>query len=636
MKKEKGITLIALVITIIVLLILAGVAIATLTGENGILSKAETAKDETTSKAEEEQIKIAYSGVIAQRLGTGGVFVNDLNEEFKQNSTNATAQGLEKGNIKVIFNDTLNQYIIDKNGKIKKLDGQGEVQPNIIKYVNPPKLVAGMKKIMFTDPTNEEKGKTIKDGDNDFDNENWYDYYEKKWANVETEDGSMWVWIPRFAYKVNKTTQTTDIKFLIGTTDEYYEESGNKQTAKRVKTKTEVADTENYYYVHPAFTNESSIDFINGGWDKELSGIWVAKFEAAYPNGNNDVMVKASSQNYTQTTTWIKAVERGQATDDIEDVRNWLDGIYGSNTTSIKYPIFQGISYGMNNINHNDSFNIAKSLTESGNIYGLTTEVDSHLMKDSEWGAIAYIGQSQYGLNGTNIAINNISLNSGNRKRTIITGKSGVDSVYAVTGVTTGEKDGGEKQVTEDTITKVKGATGNIPVDGVYAWNQLKGQEASSTGTIYGIYDLSGGSWERTVGYVANGNVNLKTYGVNLSYNGENLKTVSTKYIMVYPHDSSKDNTGIANDDMGLNTASQANYAKNTTIHGDAHRETSKAGTDSTSWYGDYSFFPGLYTPFSIRGGDLWSSSNAGLFCFHRNGGGGHCNIGFRPVLIAK
>ena len=47
MKKQKGITLIALIITIIVLLILAGVSIATLTGENGLLNKAVTAKEAT-------------------------------------------------------------------------------------------------------------------------------------------------------------------------------------------------------------------------------------------------------------------------------------------------------------------------------------------------------------------------------------------------------------------------------------------------------------------------------------------------------------------------------------------------------------------------------------------------------------
>ncbi len=58
-EKQKGITLIALVITIIVLLILAGVSIATLTGDNGILTKAQTAKNETEKASEEEQIQLA-------------------------------------------------------------------------------------------------------------------------------------------------------------------------------------------------------------------------------------------------------------------------------------------------------------------------------------------------------------------------------------------------------------------------------------------------------------------------------------------------------------------------------------------------------------------------------------------------
>lgn len=52
--KERGITLIALVITIIVLLILAGVTIATLTGENGILTRASEARDKTEEAQEEE------------------------------------------------------------------------------------------------------------------------------------------------------------------------------------------------------------------------------------------------------------------------------------------------------------------------------------------------------------------------------------------------------------------------------------------------------------------------------------------------------------------------------------------------------------------------------------------------------
>ena len=61
-KNAKGITLIALVITIIVLLILAGVTIATLTGDNGILGKAKTAKTTNDEEKAKEQIKIAVMG----------------------------------------------------------------------------------------------------------------------------------------------------------------------------------------------------------------------------------------------------------------------------------------------------------------------------------------------------------------------------------------------------------------------------------------------------------------------------------------------------------------------------------------------------------------------------------------------
>ena len=79
---------------------------------------------------------------------------------------------------------------------------------------------------------------------------------------------SLWVWIPRFAYKINSDTQTTDVVFLNGTTDEYCDENGNIQIAKRCKDVNEKVDTTTGYTVHPAFTDESSIGFRNGGWDK--------------------------------------------------------------------------------------------------------------------------------------------------------------------------------------------------------------------------------------------------------------------------------------------------------------------------------------------------------------------------------
>lgn len=70
MKNEKGITLIALVITIIVLLILAGVTIAMLTGNNGILTKATTAVSDTEKATAEEAIKMEVYNNIATNDGT--------------------------------------------------------------------------------------------------------------------------------------------------------------------------------------------------------------------------------------------------------------------------------------------------------------------------------------------------------------------------------------------------------------------------------------------------------------------------------------------------------------------------------------------------------------------------------------
>ena len=65
-RQEKGITLIALVITIIVLLILAGVSIAMLTGQNGILTQANNAKTSTANKSAEEKVKLAVMAARSQ------------------------------------------------------------------------------------------------------------------------------------------------------------------------------------------------------------------------------------------------------------------------------------------------------------------------------------------------------------------------------------------------------------------------------------------------------------------------------------------------------------------------------------------------------------------------------------------
>ena len=211
--KQNGITLIALVVTIIVLIILAGVSIAMLVGENGIITQAQRAAQQTRQAEKDE------------------------------------AAGLSN----------LETQIEEALGNVYN-EGKG---------VNVPRLTTGMTPIKFTDPSNTEKGTVVQTNSEDTD---WYNYEEKKWANAQTEDGSMWVWIPRFAYRVNSSTQNFDVVFLIGTTDTYYDEEGNIQTAKRCTSEDEVVDTTTGYTVHPAFTNETNINYRNGGWDKEITG----------------------------------------------------------------------------------------------------------------------------------------------------------------------------------------------------------------------------------------------------------------------------------------------------------------------------------------------------------------------------
>ena len=560
LRNTKGITLIALVITIIILLILSGITISSLTN-TGLFKNAKLAKEKT----EKEQKKETS-------------LLNQYEEE-------------------------LNKYA-NPNAR---WDGK----------VNKPELMTGMSAIKFTDPTDSAEGTTVDTTSSD---KEWYNYENKKWANAKTEDGSMWVWIPRYAYRIHKEngveTQKFDIVFLVGLTDNYYDENGKLQTAQRQTSENQTIVTNgDAYTVHPAFTNESSINYANGGWDKELAGIWVAKFEAGYASGNNKATVKASSVNYSQDTSWVAKIEAGTSSDSTQPARNWLDGKYGSTTTAIKYPTFQGLTYSMNYTNHNDAYRISKVLTESGNIYGLnSSSTDSHLIKNSEWGAVSYLSQSKYGLDGTNIVINNVYLNNTTK------------SVYAVTGCA-------GATANANAVSTTIGALNNRTQSSVYVWTQKNGTTASSTGTIYGIYDMSGGTWERTASIVNNGNSNLTTYGSQIMADLNNGG--STKYITVYPHDSSKDNTSISNTDANINTASQANYVKNTKIYGDGIRETSTAGTGTTSWYSDYSYFAGLHSPFFGRGGTYGSTSGAGLFFFNRSGGNSGYSGGFRSVLVS-
>jgi competence protein ComGC len=118
LKATKGITLIALVITIIVLLILAAVSIATLTGENGILSKANTAKTETEKAGAKEKVQMA---VMSSFDDIGKLDYTEL----KTNLDNV--EGIDKKTVPPTITEDIFAFTVNVDGYDVKIDENGKV-----------------------------------------------------------------------------------------------------------------------------------------------------------------------------------------------------------------------------------------------------------------------------------------------------------------------------------------------------------------------------------------------------------------------------------------------------------------------------------------------------------------------------
>lgn len=127
-REEAGITLIALIITIIILLILATVSIAVLTGDNGIIAQANQARIDTKVGEEKEQIALAYNAAVTDKYALGdykssvGIVATDLTTQLDNQKAGATAAESEDGTlIKVTFTASENVYTLD--GKTGVIEG---------------------------------------------------------------------------------------------------------------------------------------------------------------------------------------------------------------------------------------------------------------------------------------------------------------------------------------------------------------------------------------------------------------------------------------------------------------------------------------------------------------------------------
>ena len=116
--RNKGITLIALVITIIILLILAGITISAITGNNGLINNAELAKEETEIANEREIVENAT----IQAMGNnkyGNLEESELQEQLDKETGEGKTEATDIGDeFEVVFTESNRYYTVDKDGNI--------------------------------------------------------------------------------------------------------------------------------------------------------------------------------------------------------------------------------------------------------------------------------------------------------------------------------------------------------------------------------------------------------------------------------------------------------------------------------------------------------------------------------------
>ena len=256
--------------------------------------------------------------------------------------------------------------------------------------------------------------------------------------------------------------------------------------------------------------NETAIDAFTFG-DKQLSGFWYGKFEISHTT-----LASSSTANNLGCSN--------------ETCSNANGIIIKPNVTSLRY----------NNVSN--FFYASRSMEQTGNSFGfVSSEVDTHMSKNNEWGAVAYLTHSIYGRCTSSTLCTEIGINN---KQGHITGYG------APAGSNSSQTNG--------------------------AYNTELGKNASTTRTIYGIYDMSGGS---------------------------------QKYVMgVY-------NNTISN--SGFSSLPDEKYYNNYTVIG----YSGHALTETQEWYWDAAIYVESGYPWYSRGGMFLDSSGAGVFYFSKANG---------------
>ena len=446
---------------------------------------------------------------------------------------------------------------------------------------NYPDLIDGLIPVVYNETTK----KWVKaDTESSTSTYGWYDYANKKWANAvlvtdtnrsrstyqnatagtEITDSDIlafYVWIPRYKYKVwniNKVigtdsynAQTTGIDIVfesntastgtISCTYNFNVDSTNGGIDLSTTTAETCNGANGDYYTHPAFTFG----------DDKLKGFWIGKFELSSNNPNS--------------------------------------GAGGGCSTSLTPRILPNVvSWRYNYLSW--FFTVIQDMQNANNIYGLSTDktnVDSHMIKNMEWGAVAYLTNSNYG-RCTDGICTEVTINACSK---YITGIGG------------------------DVVSSNQSST--ICTTDANKYNGAKGVLASTTENVYGVYDMSGGSFELALGNISN-DMDDYTFSSIASvfsndwYNNQ----INKKYIDTYANGSTYKN--------------QAAY--NRARLGDA---TGEVATGGEGWYRDEAIFPESDYSWFVRGGYFTTTYASGLFYSNKHSGDVDTSYSTRAILVS-
>ena len=357
---------------------------------------------------------------------------------------------------------------------------------------------------------------------------------------IEDNIESYFVWIPRYKYKIFDEGNYTGLTQI----------ESKEQTIEVMFENKNITpsngQTKGSYLTHPAFTSFDS------------NGMWVGKFETGYDG----------------------ATTRAEASNDI----------VSTNKIIIKPNV-----YSWQTITIGNAFK---------NSYDYIRKLDSHMVKNTEWGAVAYLSHSKYGIN-KEIRVNNNGYS--------VTG-------YSATEAPTESYNGGHS-IEGNRLENIE-----LGVDGTYTINYLNPNSvvSSTTGNYTGIYDMSGGASDYVMAYAINGTVDNS--GITDLYEDFFNDITYTKYWDKY---TTTVNTNFSNRILGDATGEMGPFMTETDIDGNKRNKS--------SWYRDFSYFLSTSVPWTSRGSHSSNGTGAGIFAFRAlYAGDARLSITYRIVLTPQ